>query len=160
MRKTPLHSQNWIALCRGAILILTKLMKGDAHINWLFAHMIMCKFKMEEYLRRLSDLILMEIGRKNQSCVCFAELCGISRNEMSDIINQKKKDLRLSTIFRICENSDIKLEDVFLRKKSEPQETYLLINGEKYLIELHKVRITPPEMKIGSIITFYYWDLN
>ena len=118
-------------------------MKGDAHINCLFIHMIMCKFKMEEYLKRLSDLILMEIGKKNQSCVCFAELCGISRNEMSAIINQKKKDLRLSTIYNICENSDIRLEDIFTAKKRKPRETYLVIEGQKYLVELHKVGNTP-----------------
>ena len=99
---------------------------------------------MDKYLKRLSELILIEIGRKNQSCVCFAELCGISRNEMSEIINQKKKDIRLSTIYNICENSDIRLEDIFTAEKREPRETFLVMDGERYLVELHKVRITPP----------------
>lgn len=64
---------------------------------------------MEKYLKILSDEILKEMGRKNQSCIVFAELCGISRNEMSYIINRRKKDLRLSTVVKICENSDITL---------------------------------------------------
>lgn len=100
--------------------------------------------KMDEILERFSVLILREMEKNNQSCLQFSELCGVGRNIVSNIINGKKKDVKLSTIISICENSDIKLEDVFLKKKSEPQETYLLINGEKYLIELHKVRITPP----------------
>lgn len=103
---------------------------------------------MEEYLKRLSDLILMEIGKKNQSCVCFAELCGISRNEMSAIINQKKKDLRLSTIFSICENSDIKMEDIFVKNANCPKNAYLIMDGERYFIELRKVGNTPRDKNL------------
>ena len=77
---------------------------------------------MEECLKRLSELILYEMGRKNQSCICFAELCGLSRNELSYIINRKKKDLRLSTIFRIIENSDIKIEDIFCESKTKKDQ--------------------------------------
>lgn len=68
---------------------------------------------MEKYLNRLADLILEELGNRNCSCVCFADLCGISRNEMSNIINRKKNDIKLSTILKICENSNIKADDVF-----------------------------------------------
>lgn len=68
---------------------------------------------MENYLNRLADLILEEIGKKGCSCVLFADLCGISRNEMSNIVNRKIKDIKLSTILKICENSDIKLKDIF-----------------------------------------------
>ena len=82
-------------------------------------------------MERLAILILHE------------ELCGVGKDVVGGIINRKKKDVKLSTIISICENSDIKLEDVFLKKKSEPQETYLIMNGERYLIELHKVRTTP-----------------
>lgn len=63
---------------------------------------------------------------------------------MSEIINQKKKDIRLSTIYNICENSDIRLEDIFTAEKREPRETFLVMDGERYLIELHKVKNTPP----------------
>ena len=97
-------------------------------------------------MERLCMEILNEIHRKNISYTLFADLCGISRKIMADIVNREKEDVKLSTIVKICENSDIKLEDVFLKKKSEPQETYLIMNGERYLIELHKVRATPPEV--------------
>ncbi|MCM1325253.1 MAG: helix-turn-helix transcriptional regulator [Bacteroidales bacterium] len=68
---------------------------------------------MEKYLNRLADLVLEEIGNRNCSCVCFADLCGISRNEMSNIVNRKKNDIKLSTILKICENSQINEDDVF-----------------------------------------------
>lgn len=96
-------------------------------------------------MERLCMEILNEIHRKNISYTLFADLCGISRKIMADIVNREKEDVKLSTIVKICENSDIKLEDIFLKKKSEPQETYLLLNGERYLIELHKVKTTPPK---------------
>lgn len=54
-----------------------------------------------------------ELDKNNCSCICFAELCGISRNEMSNIINRKKNDIKLSTILKICESSDINADDVF-----------------------------------------------
>ena len=101
--------------------------------------------EMKEYLKRLSELILFEIGIKNQSYVCFAELCGLSRNEISDIINLKKRDIRLSTIVSICENSDIRIEDIFSTNltvdeiESKLKNTYLVISGKKYSVQLAKL---------------------
>lgn len=98
-----------------------------------------------EILERLCMEILHEIDRKNISYTLFADLCGISRKIMADIVNRNKEDVKLSTIIRICENSNIKLEDIFAtKKKREPRETFLVMDGERYLVELHKVRITPP----------------
>lgn len=64
---------------------------------------------------------------------------------MADIVNRNKEDVKLSTIIRICENSEIKLENIFASEKREPRETYLVVDGQKYLVELHKVGNTPPE---------------
>ena len=97
-----------------------------------------------EILERLCDEILREIQSKNISYTLFADLCGISRKIMADIVNRNKEDVKLSTIVKICENSNIKLEDLFSKKKGERQETYLLMNGERYLIELHRIKNTPP----------------
>ena len=108
---------------------------------------------MDEYLKRLSELILIEIGKENQSCVCFAELCGISRNEMSAIINQKKKDIRLSTIVNICENSNIRIEDIFSDQernaeiKNRMRNAYIVINGTRFSIELKEYSTPPPSKK-------------
>lgn len=89
-------------------------------------------------MNRLADLILVEIRRKGCSVACFAELCGISRNELGQIINRQKKDVRLSVIWNICENSEIGFPDVFYIEHAEEFniENYILTNGrEKYCIK-------------------------
>ena len=93
---------------------------------------------MEEILNRLADLILLEMGKKDCSMTCFAELCGIPRNEMGLIVNKKKKDVRLSVIWNICENSEIRFGDVFDVKyaKEFNIENFVLTNGKtKYILK-------------------------
>lgn len=93
---------------------------------------------MEEILYRLADLILEEIHKKDCSITCFAELCGIPRNEMGLIVNKKKKDVRLSIIWNICENSEIRFSDIFEIECSEEFniENFVLTNGlDKYAIK-------------------------
>ena len=68
---------------------------------------------MNEIFDRLSFLIIKELEKRNMSCVIFAELCSISRNEMSHILNRKVKDIKLSTIYKICDNSCITIFDIF-----------------------------------------------
>lgn len=89
-------------------------------------------------LNRFAELILSEMGRKDCSAKCFAELCGVNRDELGRIINRQKKDIRLSVIWKICENSDIRLSDIFEIECSEEFsiENYILTNGkEKYTIK-------------------------
>lgn len=93
---------------------------------------------MEGILNRLADLILMEIGKKGCSITCFAELCGIPRNEMGLIVNRKKKDVRLSAIWNICENSNIKISEVFGVECAEEFniENFVLTDGHaKYALK-------------------------
>ena len=79
-------------------------------------------------MERLSRLILAEMKKKNQSCLQFSELCGVGRNIVEDIINQKKKDVKLSTIVNICKNSDIQICDIFCTESDKKSFKYLL-NG-------------------------------
>ena len=97
---------------------------------------------MDEILNRLSQLILTEMERNNQSCVQFSELCGVGRNIVGDIINGKKKDVKLSTIMSICENSNICLSDIFSdtgRDKITDNNLFLLSGVTKYKVELKKL---------------------
>lgn len=64
-------------------------------------------------MNRLADLILEEMRRTGRSATCFAELCGVNRNTLGDVINRKRKDVKLSFIWNICENSEIRISDVF-----------------------------------------------
>lgn len=93
---------------------------------------------MEKILNKLADLILSEIGKRNCSARCFAELCDVNRNVLNGIINRKENDVKLSFIWNICENSEIRLSDIFEIECSEEfnLENYILTNGkEKYVIK-------------------------
>lgn len=93
---------------------------------------------MEEILNRLAELILEEMDRKGCSAKCFAELCGVNRDELGRIINRKKKDVRLSVVWNICENSEIRFSDIFEIECSEEFniENFVLTNGlDKYAIK-------------------------
>ena len=85
-------------------------------------------------MNRLADLILREVERKGCSIAVFADICGISRNEIGNIVRRKKKDIYVSTVLRICENSDIRISDVFEIDCSI--ENYVLTNGrDKYTLK-------------------------
>ena len=100
----------------------------------------------EMIMTRLSKAIIDELDRKKQSCLKFAELCGVGRNIMSDIVNRQKTDVRLSTIVKICENSGIKIENVFCDCRIDKMinNAVISINGRKYRIELKEYNSTPP----------------
>lgn len=87
---------------------------------------------MEGILNRLADLILEEMGKTGQSAKCFAELCGVNRNTLGDVINRKGKDVKLSFIWNICENSEIQISDVFEIECAEEFdiEKFVLTNGK------------------------------
>lgn len=94
--------------------------------------------KMEKILDRLAELILSEMNKRNCSARCFAELCGVNRNTLGGVINRKENDVKLSFIWNICENTEIRLSDIFEIECSEEFniENYILTNGkEKYVIK-------------------------
>lgn len=79
-----------------------------------------------------------EMKKRNCSIKCFAELCGVRPEEMRLIANRQKNDVRLSVIWKICENSEIRFLDIFEMKCAEELriENYILTNGkEKYEIK-------------------------
>lgn len=77
---------------------------------------------------------------KHKSCLTLSELCGVCRNQMGDITSGKKKDIKLSTIARICENTDIKPEQVFGEFKPEDilNGAIITISGDRYKLRLEK----------------------
>ena len=103
----------------------------------------------KEILKRLCKEILKELERRNISYTYFADFCGISRKIMADIVNQTKTDMKLSTIIKICENSNIRIEDIFSDRerneeiKNRIRNAYIVINGTRFSIEL-KEYSTPP----------------
>lgn len=123
----------------------SKIKKGDFSIYKAFVLIIALYIPqdtMEKILRKLSVLIIREMQKKNQSCLQFAELCGIDRNVMGNIVNQKKNDVKLSTIYKICENSAIRIENIFCDCKTEQMlnNAILIINGKRYILELKEYK--------------------
>lgn len=107
--------------------------------SFSFFCILQCAKTMEKVLEKLSDLILMEMGKTGRTQTCFAELCGISRNELRNIIAKRKNDIKLSTIQKICENSSINYIDVFypiLQNRISKEEIFseitIFIRNEKY----------------------------
>lgn len=89
-------------------------------------------------MNRLADLILLEIQRRDCSIECFADICGLSKNEVGNITTRKKKNIYVSTLLKICENSGIKISDIFEIEcaKEFDIENYILTNGkEKYTLK-------------------------
>lgn len=88
---------------------------------------------MEKILEKLADLIILETERLGCTYSLFADICNISRNELGNIIERKKKDIKLSTISKICQNSSITFYDIFdcLGEKDIKKEieSFYLTNG-------------------------------
>lgn len=99
---------------------------------------------MKEIMERLAILILNEMEKRNQSCLCFSELCGVGKDVVGGIINRKKKDVKLSTIAKICAYSDIRFEDIFsitgdCGVDKIINNAVLSINGSRYSMQLTKL---------------------
>lgn len=97
---------------------------------------------MKKYFERLSELILMEVNRRNCTFTYFADICEISRDELRHIIDCKKDDVKLSTIKKICDNSEFDIEDVFEPRTFEDYISTIIIekDGVKYKIRVEKIR--------------------
>ena len=93
--------------------------------------------------KRLSDSIHREMEtRKIKTYTAFAGFFDISQKELNDIIAQHKNDMKLSTILKICENSDtIRIEDLFRPFDDEKTgECTVSLNGETYVGTLKKLK--------------------
>lgn len=94
----------------------------------------------DEALERLRETINKELEKKNMGYTVFADLCGVSRRIMADIVNGKKTDIKLSTIVKICENSNICLSDIFTEKDDFSLDSlFLLCGSRKFRIELMRL---------------------
>lgn len=65
----------------------------------------------------LMDNLRSEIYRKikeeNLSQTQFSVICGVSYENLYRILSKKSNDISASTLLKICNNSGIKIEDVF-----------------------------------------------
>lgn len=73
--------------------------------------------EMKKILERLKELVNYEIESTNQTILSFSVRCEVSYNEMRKICNGRAKDIKLSTICKICNNSHIQIADIFIVNK-------------------------------------------
>ena len=95
---------------------------------------------MEEVLERLRICVNQEITANNYTIKGFSVRCGISYEEMRLITNGRIKDVRLSTVYQICVNSNIDILDIFNEKDFEKlfSDITLLYKNNRYSIGLSK----------------------
>ena len=89
-------------------------------------------------LENFRKKILAELQRKKIGYTAFADLCGVNRKIMGDIVNDRKNDIKLSTMVRICENSDIDMREVLgsevFGEKLERSSAYICIDGISFRV--------------------------
>lgn len=97
---------------------------------------------LDEVLDRLRACVNREICEKHYTIKGFSVRCGVSYEEMRLIVNGRLKDVRLSTIFQICENSEIQIIDIFYENEVESivSGMVLLNRGSKYRVRLLRYR--------------------
>lgn len=92
-------------------------------------------FYVEDFLKNLADLILAEINRLGCTYLEFANICELSESEIGRILGHRKKDICVSTLLKICENTSITILDLFQCRDSEVLDRML---GEFYLTDGNK----------------------
>lgn len=100
-------------------------------------HIILCNKTMEEILKNLSEAINEEIRRMDCSYTYFADICGIHRNELSSIIGIKRKDISLSVIVKICQNTEIEYSKIFGYSddyENALEKTIIFIGKKSYIL--------------------------
>ena len=84
---------------------------------WIFPqtefYFVLGDIKMEySASERLTHLVNKELNENGYSIRSFSSKCEISYEEMRRIVNGEKIDPRLSTVEKICKNSEIDIFDV------------------------------------------------
>lgn len=100
------------------------------------------KLQMDEVLERLQRLVNLEIDKRHCTVKKFAIDCEISYNEMRLIVNGNIRDIRLSTIFQICMNTDINICDLFIVGELECIFNNITITyqGQRYSTRVSRYR--------------------
>lgn len=80
----------------------------------------------EMVLKNLRDELWKVINSRDMNLTEFSVYCGISYENLHQILNSKKKDMQLSTLISICENANISYAEIFEITNSEIFEHEIL----------------------------------
>ena len=67
-------------------------------------------YTSKDYLTHISECIDKYIDNHNLTVKCFAQLCGLSYNEVRLIVNREIKDVRISTLIILADYMNTSLE--------------------------------------------------
>ncbi len=65
----------------------------------------------ERVVKRLSEILLYEMGKDELTNAEMAERCGISKRKFEEIIYREPKGMLLETFLKICKNAGINVSD-------------------------------------------------
>lgn len=91
---------------------------------------------MKEILKRLQELVNYEINRTNDTIMSFSVKCEISYQEMRRIVNGTARDIKISTICKICSHTEIKMMDVILTR--EDLDIIVRYQNERYNVKVRR----------------------
>ena len=94
----------------------------------------------EEFMVVFSSILRKELNRRRLPVSTFSDLAGISRTTGTAFVDGVKKDMRISTLFKICDTLDIPVENLFLKddKGYDGLKVNLRISGDSYTAYLSK----------------------
>lgn len=97
---------------------------------------------MESIIARLCEQVNSEITNCGYTIQDFALRCDVSYGEMRRIANGCVTDIKLSTMYKIFENSHICFSDIVESDELEyiNKRLMLIFNGNRYNISLNKFK--------------------
>ena len=87
---------------------------------------------LEDAMENLRKEMINQISKNDYTLTQYSIICDISCENLQKIISKKSKDIKLSTLLKICKNSNIELEKIF-DYSNEPDEVYVIIKDKKYI---------------------------
>lgn len=90
---------------------------------------------MKVFMERLSRAVYKELKTRNVSVSAFSDLRGLSRNTVFEILDCKKKEMMLSTLFQLSIGTNIYLPELFGCDRKVGDVT-VEIGGKRYFAHL------------------------
>jgi len=96
---------------------------------------------MTDTIRRLQMLVNQEIVNKGYTIKAFAVTCEVSYEEMRKICNGQIVDIRMSTLEKICSQSDFDIQEI-ISKDGESilkHNIRMMMDGDVYSVSFKKM---------------------
>lgn len=94
----------------------------------------------KDFMITFSKILRKELSQRRLSIATFSDLAGISRITGTALVDGEKNDMKLSTVFKMCDALDIPIEALFLKNSSgyDGLRVNLKIGFDSYTAYLNK----------------------